>query len=117
MMKNFLVFCLLLYSTAARAQKKYSISGYVKDSLSAENLIGASVLFNGQQKGVNSNGYGFYSITLPEGHYLLTASYVGYHSGFVEIDLNKNTSLNFLLSLRTSNNEEVVVYAKKKMPM
>ncbi len=114
MMKNFLVFCLLLYSTAARAQKKYSISGYVKDSLSAENLIGASVLFNGQQKGVNSNGYGFYSITLPEGHYLLTASYVGYHSGFVEIDLNKNTSLNFLLSLRTSNNEEVVVYAKKK---
>ena len=114
MMKNLLVFCLLLYSTAAQAQKKYSISGYVKDSLSAENLIGASVLFKGQQKGVNSNGYGFYSITLPEGHYLLMASYVGYNSAHLEIDLNKNTSLNFLLNQHTSNNEEVIVYAKKK---
>jgi outer membrane receptor for ferrienterochelin and colicin len=113
-MKKILVFCLLLPAAAVRAQNKYSISGYVKDSLSSENLIGASIIFHGEQKGVTSNGYGFYSITLPEGHYLLTASYVGYHSKMIEIDLKKNINLNFLIEPHTSTNEEVVVYAKKK---
>ncbi len=106
--------CLLLFACMARAQNKYSITGYVKDSLSSENLIGATITFNGQQKGVNSNGYGFYSITLPEGHYQLTSSYVGYVSKNVEINLDRNISLNFLINLRASASEEVVVYAKKK---
>jgi uncharacterized membrane protein len=88
MMKKILVFYLLFQVTAVQAQTKYSITGYVKDSLSAENLIGATVGFNGQQKGVSSNGYGFYSITLPEGRYLITASYVGYTTKYVEVDLN-----------------------------
>ena len=103
-----------LGSRCCTAQNKFSISGYVKDSLSSETLIGATISINGQQKGVNSNGYGFYSITLPEGHYLLTASYVGYVSKYMEIDLDKNISLNFLINLRSSTNEEVIVYAKKK---
>ena len=78
MMKKILVFCLLIWSAGVQAQNKFSITGYVKDSLSSENLIGATIGFNGQQKGVSSNGYGFYSITLPEGHYLISVSYVGY---------------------------------------
>ena len=114
MMKKILIICLLVWGNFASAQNKYSISGYVNDSLSSENLIGATVSFNAQQKGVNSNGYGFYSITLPEGHYLLSASYVGYISKYIEIDLHKNISLDFQINARSSMNEEVVVYAKKK---
>ena len=114
MMKKILIFCLLLWASSMQAQQKYSIAGYVKDSLSSENLIGATVTFNGQQKGVNTNNYGFYSITLPKGHYVMTASYVGYISKYIEIDLDKNINLNFPINLRTANNEEVVVYAKKK---
>ncbi len=114
MMKKILLFCLWGWVTAVQAQNKYSITGYVKDSLSSENLISATVSFNGQLKGVNTNGYGFYSITLPEGHYLITASYVGYQSKSAEINLDKNISLNFLINPRSILNEEVVVYAKKK---
>src|SRR5450631_66468 len=114
MMKKIPIFCLLMWALALQAQNKFSITGYVKDSLSSENLIGATVSFNAQQKGVNSNGYGFYSVTLPEGHYVLTASYVGYISKYLEIDLDKNINLNFLINLRNTTNEEVVVYAKKK---
>jgi hypothetical protein len=114
MMKKIPIFCLLMWALALQAQNKFSITGYVKDSLSSENLIGATVSFNAQQKGVNSNGYGFYSVTLPEGHYVLTASYVGYISKYMEIDLDKNINLNFLINLRNNTNEEVVVYAKKK---
>ncbi len=114
MMKKILLFCLLFSAAAGHAQRKFTITGYVKDSLSAESLIGASVIVNGQQKGVNSNGYGFYSITLPAGHYAVGVSYVGYLSDRREIDLNKDIDMNFLISPRTTANEEVVVYAKKR---
>ncbi len=114
MMKEILTFCLLFHIYQVHAQSKFSISGYVKDSLSSESLIGATVGFNAQSKGVGTNGYGFYSITLPEGRYLLTISYVGYTTKYEEVDLQKNISLNFLISPHSSNNEEVVVYAKKK---
>ncbi len=95
MMKKILLFILLVWANSVDAQNKFSISGYVKDSLSSESLIGATVSFNGQQKGVSSNGYGFYSITLPEGHYIITASYVGYRSKNIEINLNENVNLQF----------------------
>jgi hypothetical protein len=114
MMKKTLLCYLLMYSVFAEAQSKFSITGYIKDSLSSENLIGATVSFNGQQKGVSSNGYGFYSITLPEGQYLISVSYVGYLTKFAAITLDRNINLNFLINPRSSTNEEVVVYAKKK---
>jgi hypothetical protein len=114
MMKNILLIYLLVQWTAVHAQTKFTIAGFVKDSLSSENLIGATIGFNSQQKGVGSNNYGFYSITLPQGHYTITVSYVGYVSKYAEIDLNRNINLNFLINTQSSYNEEVVVYAKKK---
>src|SRR5260221_1833559 len=114
MMKNILVIFLLLLAAGTLAQNKFSITGYVKDSLSSESLISATIGFNGQQKGVSSNGYGFYSITLPEGQYLISVSYVGYVTKVAAITLDRNLNFNFLINPRATTNEEVVVYAKKK---
>jgi uncharacterized membrane protein YfhO len=69
---------LLLIIQLASGQNKYTISGYIKDSLSGETLIGASISVNGKGKGVSSNQYGFYSITLPKGNYQVTVSFAGY---------------------------------------
>ena len=109
-----LIFCILLFALSAVAQNKFTITGYIKDSLSSETLIGASISINGQGRGINSNGYGFYSLTLPEGNYQLIVSYVGYQTIRAEIDLHKNLDYNFLLKQEVSSSEEVVVYAKKK---
>jgi hypothetical protein len=114
MMKKTLLICLCLYAGIIHAQNKHSITGYVKDSLSSENLIGATVSFIGQHKGVNTNAYGFFSITLPKGHYIITVSYVGYFSKSLEINLDENINYNFLINQHSTSNEEVVVYAKKK---
>ncbi|MDP4130853.1 MAG: TonB-dependent receptor [Bacteroidota bacterium] len=114
MTKAILFLGVLSSALSASAQNKFTITGYVKDSLSSETLIGASVTVNGQGRGVNSNGFGFYSLTLPEGHYTLSASYVGYQIVKAEIDLTRNISLNFLLNPIIISNEEVVVYAKKR---
>jgi hypothetical protein len=113
-MKNFylLNLCLLGF-LISQAQNKYTLSGYVRDSLSGETLIGASIVINGEGKGVNSNQYGFYSITLPEGTYHIVVSFVGYQVQEFQVTLNQNTVQNFSL-LQRSVLQEVIVSSRRK---
>jgi hypothetical protein len=86
----------------AKAQKRYTIDGIVKDVATGETLIGASVrLKEIQQNGAATNGYGFFSVTAPEGDYTVVISYIGYETLSQPIKLNKNSQLSILL---TSNN-------------
>ena len=55
----FLNFLFILGSSSAFAQNKHTISGYIKDTLNGETLIGATITVQGQTKGISSNGYGF----------------------------------------------------------
>ncbi|MBC6489525.1 TonB-dependent receptor domain-containing protein [Flavihumibacter stibioxidans] len=109
-----LVLVILFLAGNLRAQQKFTLSGYIKDSLSGENLIGASISVEGKGKGVNSNNYGYYSITLPAGSYEITCSYAGYESFRISVILNRDRSENMVLSPRMTTNEEVVVYAKRR---
>jgi hypothetical protein len=103
-------FCYL--STAA--QERFTISGYVKDSTSNETIIGATISIKGRIKGISSNQYGFYSITLEKGSYTFSVSHVGYQLKEFEVDLNENTSFNFDMTPRFAVSQEVVVYSKKR---
>ena len=103
---------LLLVSTVLTAQKKYTLSGYIKDAGSGETLIGASLSVKG--KGINSNQYGFYSITLVEGDYTFICSFVGYKSQQFKIELKADSLVNFSLLSGTALSEEVIVTAKKR---
>ena len=114
-MKEFLL--LLAFSLClneASAQSKFTISGYIRDSLSSETLLGASVTVKGQTKGVNSNQYGFYSITLPKGNYTLVCSFVGYLSQEVDIDLNQDLNINFSPFPKSSLSQEIVISSKRR---
>ncbi len=99
---------------AASAQQKYTISGYIRDSLSSETLLGASVTVKGQTKGVNSNQYGFYSITLPKGNYTLVCSFVGYLSQEVDIELNEDLNISFSPFPKSSLSQEIVISSKRR---
>lgn len=111
-----LVFISLLFLSTfqALAQSKFTISGYVKDSLNGETLIGATVNVLGQSKGIASNQFGFYSITLDEGNYTLLCSFVGYQVKAININLNTDTKINFEVLPRVKLSEEVVVSSKKR---
>lgn len=65
----------------------HTLSGYIKDSKTGEPLIGASVYVDPMRQGTTTNGFGFYSITLPAGTYTATYSYVGYSSNVQSLDL------------------------------
>ncbi|GAB3635162.1 TonB-dependent receptor [Hymenobacter arcticus] len=60
---------------------RVTISGYVRDQATGENLIGVAVVQAGTGQGTATNTYGFYSLTLPTAgldSVRLVANYVGY---------------------------------------
>lgn len=109
----FLIFFLL--SFCAFSQSKYTISGYVKDAKTGEELIGAAVFIKElPATGVYTNAYGFYSITLPAGNYEVTAQYLGYTPLDVKIILKQNIKQEFSLNEKISEIKEVVITAERK---
>ncbi len=98
---------------ALSAQEKFTLSGYVRDSLSGETLIGATVSVNGHGKGIASNQFGFYSITLPRGSYLVVTTFAGYQMQQLTISLDRNIAQNFLLTVKPVL-QEVIVSARKR---
>lgn len=95
-------------------KKKFTINGYIKDSYSGETLIGATLSVKGNTKGVPSNAFGYYSLTLNEGNYEITCSFIGYQFEKITILLNSDTSLNISLKPVTTLSKEVVITASKK---
>ena len=94
--------------------QKFTLSGYLKDSLSSETIIGATISVNGQGKGVNSNQYGFYSITLPQGEYDLSITHVGYNTQRKTVNLDRNLTLDFLLLPKSTTYTEVIVSSRRR---
>lgn len=90
--RSILLSMLLLISCKLWAQQ-YTISGYVSDASSGEKLISASVYETDKLRGVTSNVYGFYSLTLPAGEYDIVYSYVGFKSIKKQINLTKDVEL------------------------
>ena len=96
-----------------QAQKKFTISGYAKDARNGETLIGATVLVKGQTKGISTNQFGFYSLTLTEGDYTLICSYAGFQPAAANVKLTEDKLLNFELLVRAAL-DEVVITNKKR---
>lgn len=113
-MKKFLPTLLLFVVSTVYAQKKYTISGYVKEAGSQEQLPGVTVYVQSSSIATSTNNYGFYSMTLPENANLtLVYSFVGYAKVEKKISLTQNIELDVLL---TSSNvlDEVSVSAKRQ---
>lgn len=81
--------------TAAGAglTRRFTISGYLRDHNTGEALIGANVYIEGTTTGVMTNGYGFYSLTLPPGRLPLVFSYLGYQEVKKKVSLANDTLL------------------------
>ena len=108
-----LVIILAFSSFSSIAQKQYTISGYVQDNASGENLIGVSIYDQQTYKGTASNQYGFYSLTLQEGNYIIIYSFIGYKSITQNITLNKDLRLNIGLNNDAIVTEEVIVTGER----
>ena len=109
----FLFFSFFASSCLLYAQEKYTISGYVKDSTSNENIIGATVSYKQFTKSVLTNQYGFFSITVNAGRYKISVSHIGYETFTEEIEMHQNMTVNFKLLPRVIQSKEIVIKADK----
>ena len=105
---------LIMVPFFVKAQNRFTVSGFIKDSLNGETLIGASIAVQGKTKGISSNQYGFYSITLEEGEYIFISSYIGYQPKILQVKLDGNKQLNFNMLPKISLSQEVIVTSKKR---
>lgn len=110
----------LLFSPAVLADGeeesglRYSISGHITDASTGEDLIGASVMIEELGKGSVSNLYGFFSVNLVPGEYILIFSYVGYQSQVKNIDLKADLKINVELTEDIHQMEEVTIRAERR---
>lgn len=113
-MKKLIVIAFLSLPLFTFCQNKITISGYVKDSQSGETLIGATISILGKSKGITSNQFGFYSITLAAGTYNFICSYVGYVSRIKTIELNADVNYNFEILPKITTEQAVIISSKKR---
>lgn len=102
---------LICYSQTA---SKYTISGYITEAGSKENLPGVSIYNPKLKAGTTSNSYGFYSLTLPSDSVSLVFSFVGYKAKQVTLLLNKNITLGVELMSDTQLDEVTVSAEEQK---
>jgi len=107
-----LLICNLL---AYPQQKGFVVSGYVRDEQTGEALINATVSVIASGITVQSNAYGFYSMTLAAGAQELVVSYAGYKTLNRQISLDGNLNLDLILDGKASALQEVLVTAEKKL--
>ncbi len=108
-MKNSFLMLFLILSLGAFSQESFTISGNLTDAENGEGLIGASIKLAGEAKGTVTNGYGFYSFTLPKGNYKIVYSYLGYRSIAKELVLDKSVRINIELEEVSTTFDEVVI--------
>jgi hypothetical protein len=112
----FILTFVLIHSVWGKAETdavKYTVSGYIKDANDGEMLIGAVVYIEELKTGTSSNAYGFYSMSLPSGHYTITYSYIGYEKQKKTFELKSDVSLNIDLIQEQKTLGEVIVKGER----
>ena len=112
-------FLLLLFSSIpllffGQKTTKYTIAGYIKDSMNGETLMQATVYIEELKIGVATNEFGYYALSMPAGKYTAKVSYLGYNTFYKKINLEADYSMNVELSPFVNVAKEVLITAKKE---
>lgn len=110
--KSKLTILFLIFQATWMMGQEFTLSGYMRDATSGEELLYANILVKETGEGVNTNLYGFYSLTLPKGTYTVEYSYVGYEPQTFELRLEADVRKDIELGSGAQQLAEVVVTSK-----
>lgn len=113
-MKSIFLFLLAIIFFMDTYGQNITVSGYIKDKNSGEALIGATCYIPIINKGINSNEYGYYSLTVPGGKYEINFSFIGYETQTITIDLNENKVFDVLMVEENRQIDDVVITATRR---
>ncbi|MDD2385929.1 MAG: carboxypeptidase-like regulatory domain-containing protein [Bacteroidales bacterium] len=97
MKTKLLTLLFLLLCIKAFSNEKHTISGYITDNETGEELIGVNISVESSTLVTTSNSYGFYSLTLNEDAYVLNFSFLGYSDCEIKLNLTNDTLVNIKL--------------------
>lgn len=109
MRKYIILILFLLQLSVVVVAQTHTVSGYVKDATTGENLLFAHCVDRLSNRGVTSDAYGFYRIDLPAGQVELSVSYLGYATADFRFELHQDTVIVFELQPIQTTLSEVVV--------
>ena len=113
--KLILVLSIIFSPLHAQTNEHYTISGYVREVISGESLIGVNIYLTDHKIGTVTNTYGFYSLTLPSADSVgLIISYVGFNSENIKVSLDKNVELNINLKPNIILNEVTITAERQE---
>ena len=110
---KYLIISFILISNWALAQKKYTLSGTLKDAANGETIIGGTVYVSETKTGAATNVYGFYSLSLPEGKYKVQYSLIGYDTKTMEVNLTGDQKLDVEISETQTQLKEVEISSER----
>ncbi|MDW8465282.1 MAG: TonB-dependent receptor [Chloroherpetonaceae bacterium] len=90
-----------------------TLSGYVRDAKTGEELVGATVQLKEIARGTATNANGYYAITAEPGTYTVIVRSIGYQELRQTLTLRSNLTKNFLLEPAELQAEEVTVSAER----
>ncbi len=93
----YILIFLVILSLQISAQK-YSVNGFVYDNQTKLGLGYANLKVKNSGFGTSTNISGEFKLNLPNGNYSLIASYLGYKSDTIKIDLNSDKTINIFLN-------------------
>lgn len=107
------IFTILFIASISLDSQNVTISGYVKNSESYENLINATVRIDKSNQSVFTNEFGFYSLKIRANDTIkIITSYLGYQTIEKTIIANTNKTVDFLLSENNSIDSVIVTSFK-----
>ena len=111
-----LFFISLLFHLTAFSQQNATISGTVREAATGEEVIGAIIRVKNNNIGVVTNEYGFYSLTLPLGTYIISVQNYDFISIEREIKLQSNQRIDFQLEamINETSIDEVIITGERK---
>ena len=91
-----------------------TIDGFVKDSKTGEPLTGASVSVEKTKTGVATDQYGYYSLSLPRGRYVLDIQNIGMKDTRRQIILYNDGKLNIDMQQTIIRLKKVIISGQKQ---
>ncbi|HAN76510.1 MAG TPA: hypothetical protein DCQ31_01425, partial [Bacteroidales bacterium] len=111
-MKKYLLFALVIVQTLLLSAQKITISGFIRDMATGEELVGASVYILETRVGTSTNNFGFYSLSIPKGNATVVVSYLGYNEFKSVKNLTSDIKMNVDMVPTSIETGEVIVSAK-----
>ena len=100
----------VIFFTTTSLSAQHKISGYIKDKKTNETLSNVSVYINDLKLGVSSDLSGNYEIkNLKSGNYSIEVGSQDYNSVVYNINITKDSSINFELSTSHREISEVII--------